>query len=354
MNDNIQPNSERPRLTPAERAARKKRLRRKKRFRIALVIAFFALVLAVIISPIVIFTAFRVKTITVSGKTPYTETEIISVSGTAVGKNLVTADAEAIADNIKAGLPYVFDVTVTKKLPGTLILEVTKATEDYAVYLEDTKAYLLLDKELNILKTAAECPKDATVIRCAAPVSQKEGDPLAFAEVDGKSGKEQTEDTLLAALNSIIDSAKAEKLSHITLIDLRDSADAVLVYDGRILLQLGSLYDIPSKIGLAAKSLAQENTINPTQIGTLNLTISKKAFFEPDVFDYLMPGEVPPPEEEETNGDDPEEGTADDDDENSSDESNDNTDENTADNSNPDENGGQDSNPYKADEGEVG
>lgn len=363
MSDSYNRDGERRPMTRAEYEARKKRLQRKRKFRVFLFFTLLALGIIVIISPIIILTAFRVKNIKVEGNVPYSEKEIISVSGTAIGKNLVTADGEKIAESIENSLPYVLKVNVTKKLPGTLVLELTKATEDYAVYLDSDKTYLLLDRELNILKTSAVCPKGAAVIRCPAPVSKDAGEALSFAapakKTDDKDAKETT-DTVLNVLKRITSAVRTEKISGITAIDLRSLADIQLVYEGRILLRLGALSDIPQKINLAAKVLQEENGINPKQFGTMNLTITQKAYFKPDAFSYLMPGELPEPEEpEETDGEDGE--NADEDEE-----ENDRSDEDEEDYSDEDENGGgeddysgdedaeSNTRSYEADEDEVG
>ena len=63
-----EPNQENARrLTPEERAARVKKLKQKRRVRLAIVITAFLLLLALIISPIVLFFVLRVKDFALEG-----------------------------------------------------------------------------------------------------------------------------------------------------------------------------------------------------------------------------------------------------------------------------------------------
>ena len=72
----------------------------------------------------------------------------------------------------------------------------------------------------------------------------------------------------------------------ITKVNLTDMNDIYMTYDGRIEIHMGKMSDEANgvtawkKIQLAKKSLDAEDKENPEQKGTLNMTISKKAYFK--------------------------------------------------------------------------
>ena len=74
----------------------------------------------------------------------------------------------------------------------------------------------------------------------------------------------------------------------ITSVDFTDLNDIYMEYDNRIEIHIGKMSDEANgvtpwkKLSLAKKSLDAEDKENPEQKGTLNMTISKKAYFKAD------------------------------------------------------------------------
>ena len=132
MDREMQPGAQR-RLTPEERAIRVKNLKRKRRFRLAIVATAFILLLCLIVSPIIVFAVFRVKTFKVEGASPYTSEQIISASGIQQGKSLIFADLDEAAASIEKTLPYTDNVKLTKKLPSGIIIRLEETSAGFAV-----------------------------------------------------------------------------------------------------------------------------------------------------------------------------------------------------------------------------
>ena len=67
---------------------------------------------------------FHVDEIMVTGESRYTQEEIVQVSQLKTGENLFMNDTRGAAERIQSSLPYVGSVRISRKLPGTLVIQV--------------------------------------------------------------------------------------------------------------------------------------------------------------------------------------------------------------------------------------
>lgn len=274
MDREMQPGAQR-RLTPEERAIRVKNLKRKRRFRLAIVATAFILLLCLIVSPIIVFAVFRVKTFKVEGASPYTSEQIISASGIQQGKSLIFADLDEAAASIEKTLPYTDNVKLTKKLPSGIIIRLEETSAGFAVEMSGGM-YALTNSELKVLELSGEVPEGAAVITGAVPVKAEAGSVISFSA--------EEEDKTLSLIKQITRSVAENGMEDINLIDVSEKNNIYLIYQGRIVMQLGDSSDLASKLSLGQRVISQENTIDPAQFGTVNLTVAKKAYFNPSDF----------------------------------------------------------------------
>lgn len=268
-------------LTPEEREIRRRKLKRKKNFRIAIVVAGFLLIISLIVSPIVIFAAFRVRSFTIEGNAPYTNEEVIAASGIQQGKSLVFADTDEASENIEKTLPYTDNVVITKKLPSGIIIRLESTEKAYAVALSNG-TYAMLDKNLKVLEYAPEVSEGITLIKGAVPVKSEIGEAVAFVnEVTDKKDESQVDDRVKQLILEISQAIDDNGIEGIDLIDISTSSNIYLIYQKRIVLNLGDSSDIPSKLSLGKMSITEEEVTHLTKSGILNLTITGKAFFKP-------------------------------------------------------------------------
>lgn len=131
-------------------AARRSRYRRRNRGRFGFLykLLSFLLILAAVLVGCVVF--FRVDSIVVSGTSPYTEEEIIAASGVEKGDNLFALDKVQLGWDIIRRLPYIDEVISARKLPDTLIIEVTQCVP--AAVLQSGGEYWLLDLKGKLLE----------------------------------------------------------------------------------------------------------------------------------------------------------------------------------------------------------
>ena len=274
MDREMQPGAQR-RLTPEERAIRVKNLKRKRRFRLAIVATAFILLLCLIVSPIIVFAVFRVKTFKVEGASPYTSEQIISASGIQQGKSLIFADLDEAAASIEKTLPYTDNVKLTKKLPSGIIIRLEETSAGFAVEMSGGM-YALTNSELKVLELSGEVPEGTAVITGAVPVKAEAGSVISFSA--------EEEDKTLSLIKQITRSVAENGMEDINLIDVSEKNNIYLIYQGRIVMQLGDSSDLASKLSLGQRVISQENTIDPAQFGTVNLTVAKKAYFNTSEF----------------------------------------------------------------------
>lgn len=132
----------------AARRNRKRRRRNRGRFGVLYKLLSILLIFAAILVGCIIF--FRVNTMVVTGNSRYTQEEVLAAAGVEKGDNLFTLNKYQIADRILTQLPYVDDVAISRKLPDTLIFEVTESTG--VAWVESGGSYWLLDDKCKLLE----------------------------------------------------------------------------------------------------------------------------------------------------------------------------------------------------------
>ncbi len=271
-------------LTPEEKARRHKRLKRKRRIRLAMVITAFFLLLSILISPIIIFAVLRVKTFTVEGGSTYTNEEIIAASGIKYGKSLVFADLDEAAESIEKTLPYADNVKLTKKLPNGIVIRFEETSDAFAVEMTGGM-YAITNSNLKVLKLSGRVPEGVALISGAVPVKADPGSIVAFAQ--SEDDEEQTDKTL-ELLKKITGAIETANIKDVNLIDVSSRSNIYLIYQQRIVMRFGDSTNIEGKLSLGQYTVDEENKIDPTQYGIVNLTIDKQAYFNPADFEDIQ------------------------------------------------------------------
>ena len=142
--------------------ARRRHTRRRRHHRSAAVL--YKLLSVVVISGAIVAALtlfFKVETITVSGTTEYSSEEIITASGVKQGDNLFLLNKYEIYESILEKLPYVSSVSISRKLPDTLLIEVTDSNQGGVI--EDHGTYWVLSAEGKLLGKRAEAGRGALI-----------------------------------------------------------------------------------------------------------------------------------------------------------------------------------------------
>ena len=136
----------------AARRNRRGRRRNRGRFGGLYKLLSILLIFAAILAGCVVF--FRVGTVLVEGQSRYSGEEIVAASGVTEGENLLLLNKNQISWNIYTSLPYVDQVSMSRKLPDTLVIHVTESTP--AAWVASGGRRWLLDSSCKVLEAGGE------------------------------------------------------------------------------------------------------------------------------------------------------------------------------------------------------
>lgn len=246
---------------------------------------------------------FRVDQVVVYGAEKYTPWMVKEASGIQDGDSLLSIRDARVSGNIISSLPYVQDVRVGIKLPGTVNIEITELEVVYAIQARDTTWWLIAadgrvvesiestaaSSYTRILGVQADAPRADQPVRAAEqsspetetepeeteePTSPDETLPLpSAAQVTGQNRL----DTVLLILQSL---EKNSVLGQIATIDVTDLNDITMEYSQRLIVRLGTNENLDYKIAYMAQAVEQ---IEEYQIGELDVSFkySEQALLNP-------------------------------------------------------------------------
>lgn len=262
------------RTSAGKKPARKKLNRRQKvrRRRIALVCMVGLSIISLI--TVGILSLFRVRGFKVTGEIPYTKEEVITASDIKMNQSIFTVDEVHSKDCIEATLPYTDNVKVSKKMPSTVMINADTARAIFAVEMS-RGVFAVTNGELKILETSGTIPEGSIVIQGRPYFPTYEiGKELSFNE---GVGEDPTKNVLIEISNALSEN----ELDKIDIVDITGLDRIYLIYDGRIVINIGSSETISKKLSLAKKTIDEENKLSPSQYGELDVTMSGKAIFAP-------------------------------------------------------------------------
>ncbi len=265
-------------LSPNERRRlhdQKRRERQKRKQTLTCIGAAAAVLLIAAVLSLTVF--FRVEQITVKGDSPYTEEEVIYFSGIELGENIIRCGAGDASEKLSTSLPYIDSASVKRTLTGKVTITV-KTTKAKWSFLNGDQA-VLINAEGKVLEVGdPELALKGTVVQGVKIASATTGQIIVF-------DKENTYNKI-SSLGKAFEEAG---LKNLTSLDLSVSSYIKAFYDGRIMLNIGSTDNIDRKLALAAKVIERENSVDPMQYATLDLTVDGKAYFRTDESQPAIP-----------------------------------------------------------------
>lgn len=228
-----------------------KRRRRKKIF----LILFFVFAVALLCGlSLTVF--FPVEEISALGSNLYSSEEIIAHSGITAGENLIRISEDDVLSSLQENLPFVDGVKITKKLPCSVKITVTDATEIYVFKIDDT--YYSADDEGRVLKSYTERPDNILFIDCTAQVDEGEIQHITFES-------EETQEIIENITKHIGNfSVTADYL------DLTDMYAIKMSFDSRYTVNFGEFVYFEEKLAHFLKMLEQEEFADKS--GEVNLS----------------------------------------------------------------------------------
>lgn len=269
-------------LTQEERAIRKKRAQRKRKMRLAIVVVGFILVIGTVVGGITSLFVFRVKSFSVeSESTVYEQQEIIDASGIAINKSLIFIDLDKAEESVERNLPFLKNVEITKRLPTGLVIRFEESGMAYAVEVS-SGTYAVTNDEFKVLSISGIIPEGVVPVRGQSPVIYDAGETIAFvAQNEKDKNAAPVEDKALNVLSAIASTVAEKEFEGITAINISSLFDIYIIYQDRILIELGDSQNIESKADFFIRAIKEENMIDNSKTGIMDFTISETAYFCP-------------------------------------------------------------------------
>ncbi len=250
------------------RSINKKKMSRRRKLKKHILTVLLAVAVMCVGIVLVFSLFFRINTITVSGDKVYSDKMVIENSGIVTGKNLFRIKEKRVSEKLSEELPYIKEITIERKLPDTLIINVTATREVAAV--TTAKGFVLLDETGKVLdKNGSILKENVAVIKGVKLNECEEGAMVSFTD-------EKKTETLLELLDAI----KKSGLELLTEINLKNINDIKIKYDDRITFEVGSMTNIETKLARGVAALEKENEINSYSKGTLDLKTEPYVYFK--------------------------------------------------------------------------
>ena len=232
---------------------------------------------------------FRVETITVAGAEKYTPWMIRQAAGVEPGDALLSIGEARVASRIRMKLPYVDEIKVGVRLPGTVEIQITELQVTYSIEDENGAWWLIsadgraveqvtLDKALGYTRVeglAIRTPQQGSQVQ-ALPGQIIDPDEGTAIEKDQSDADEQ-----LAALIAVMTALENNRIiGEIALIDVTDVSAIRLDYPQLLTVRLGDAERMDYKIGYLAAAVEE---LADSQSGELDLSLeySEDAVFTP-------------------------------------------------------------------------
>lgn len=224
--------------------------------------------IVVIVATIFVMSVFfRVSDIEVTGNTHYTDEEIIRAIDIEQGDNLFFFDRFAAISRVFAKLPYIEEVSVVRKLPNKVTIEVVESTALAYIKLGDER--WTLDHNCKVLGKAADGETGQLVeVSGISPGTLLIGEQLTTADGDT---------AVVEQLAEVLYQIQERGLtSYISLVDITDTNDVQLSYAGRYTVKLGNSSGTEHKFGMLVSVVAK---LGAEDVGLIDLSDGMTAHF---------------------------------------------------------------------------
>ncbi len=237
------------------------RKRRNERFVTVFILSSLLFVICAVISVRVLFV---VRNVQATGSERYSEEEIVAYCDIPIEISLFTVDIDLLEQRIYEDFTYVDSVNVKYSLPDTISIEIEDAVMTY---------YLIVDKE----DSGADITKYDIYSQSLKHLTSQAVKP---AELFGIKADIEDEEIIELAIDirKTIENSGYDKMKEIYIESV---ANVQIVYDNRIIIQLGTMLDLDYKLELANHVITNELLQDDT--GVLDCSKAGEAIYKPNV-----------------------------------------------------------------------
>ena len=232
---------------------------------------------------------FRVETIAVAGAEKYSPWMVRQAAGVEPGDALLSIGEARVASRIRMKLPYVDEIKVGVRLPGTVEIQITELQVTYSIEDENGAWWLIsadgraveqvtLDKALGYTRV------EGLAIRTPQPGKQVQALPGQIIDPDEGTAVSQDQSDADQQLTALIDIMTALEeyriIGEITLIDVTDVANLRLEYPQLLTVRLGDFEKLNHKISYLSAAVEE---LADSQSGELDVSFeyTESAVFTP-------------------------------------------------------------------------
>lgn len=258
-----------------------------------------SMVLAVVAVMMCLSLFFRVEEVVVSGTEKYTPWMIKQASGISDGDSLLGIRDSRVSGKIISQLPYVKNVRVGIKLPGTVYIAVEELEMTYAIAAQDGSWWLIAaDGRVveSITTTAAsgytqifgvqvDGPRENQIVQAAQDHTSTQTQPTQTEDPNGvtlpTTNQVTGEDRLEAVLTILAALEENGVIGQIASVDVSNLNDITMEYGQRLHIVLGTSENLPYKVRYMAQAISQ---LEEYETGELDVSFkySDKGLLNPE------------------------------------------------------------------------
>lgn len=221
----------------------------------------------------------RVTSVQVGGDTVYPEAEVLRICGFKTGDNLLLIPAGDRERKLERELPYIAKAKISRKIPGTVMIELTAAKGICCIQSGST--WYVAAAGGKVLEAGA-APKEG--LMQVIGVTPKEAKPGETMEFEGDEASTKVFLELLDAMDRLSEEG-SDPAGEFTKMDLSDLYNIRLWYQDRVECRFGGVSQLEYKLRWAYGNLTnREQGIGPEESGVLDLSYlptKKRSYFTP-------------------------------------------------------------------------
>lgn len=241
--------------------------RRKKRSALFAPLAFL-LICGALVFALSIF--FRVSVIEVEGAESYSYDDVVEASGVEKGDNLFFINRSTVVSRLRSKLPYIEQAYIESKMPNKVIINIVESGA--VAYVSNDDGKWIISRSGKVLKKSDGTDLDDLIcVIGVTPIAPSEGETVSAG-----SGETLKVQYMIDILSFLDEKDMAEDVSR---LDMSNSASPTFHYLGRFNVKLGKNENLDYKLELLLSAVSQ---LTPSDSGTIDLSIDKKAHFSPE------------------------------------------------------------------------
>jgi cell division septal protein FtsQ len=209
---------------------------------------------------------FKVEKIAVKGVAAGSaeEAEVVKASGIELRDDLLLLDTSKVEERLVSEVTFVEEAKVSRRLPDTVVIEITDASDSYNVSCEDGRN-LTVSKNGKVLSDEKpENPELPTFVGFD-PEEPEVGKMLR--------SKDEQKDRIFKAVTSVLNDSETIQINS---IDMSNKYSIKIKFENRIIFDAGNWYDMDYKITLAQKAISQ---LDGNATGYINMVGSNQVSF---------------------------------------------------------------------------